>query len=278
MIKSLLVPVDSSAHSQAALSHALALGKLYKARVTGLYVLDIRYLEMPPYIDYSYTFEAVPPTLVSLDVMEKFRVKSERILNDLREAVEGAGLTVETRTEEGVPSQVIADIGDSNDLIVMGKRGEHAKWGRDLLGSTAEQVTRRSVTPVLLAEAEYRPLEKALVLFDGSHPANRALKLGADVASHTGMALKIVTADDDISQGEFSQEEAKAYLEPLGLTTTYAVVPGRAAKAAAALLAEESADLVILGMRGHSAFHNLILGSTTEQLMRSVKIPVLLVP
>jgi nucleotide-binding universal stress UspA family protein len=278
MIKSLLVPVDSSVHSQTALSHALALGKLYKARVTGLYVLDIRYLEMPPYLDYSYTFEAVPPTLVSLDVMEKFRVKSERILNDLREAVEGAGLAVEIRTEEGVPSQVIADIGDSHDLIVMGKRGEHAKWGRDLLGSTAEQVTRRSATPVLLAEAEYRPLEKALVLFDGSHPANRALKLGADVASHTGMALKVVTADDDNSQGEFTQEEAKAYLEPLGLTTAYAVVPGRAAKAAAALLAEEPADLVILGMRGHSAFHNLILGSTTEQLMRSVQIPVLLVP
>ena len=278
MIKSLLVPVDSSAHSQTALSHALALGKLYKARVTGLYVLDIRYLEMPPYLDYSYTFEAVPPTLVSLDVMEKFRAKSEHILNDLREAVEGAGLAVEIRTEEGVPSQVIADIGDSHDLIVMGKRGEHAKWGRDLLGSTAEQVTRRSATPVLLAEAEYRPMERALVLFDGSHPANRALKLGADVASHTGMALKVVTADDDNSQGEFTQEEAKAYLEPLGLTTAYAVVPGRAAKAAAALLAEEPADLVILGMRGHSAFHNLILGSTTEQLMRSVQIPVLLVP
>ena len=91
MIKSLLVPVDSSAHSQAALNHALGLGKIYKARVTGLYVLDIRYLEMPPYLDYSYTFEAVPPTLVSLDVMEKFRVKSERILNDLREAVERGG-------------------------------------------------------------------------------------------------------------------------------------------------------------------------------------------
>ena len=134
MIRSLLVPVDSSAHARAALDHALALGKVYRARLTGLYVLDIRYLEMPPYLDYSYTFEAVPPTMVTLDVMEKFRVKSERILNDFREAAEGAGLPVETRTEEGVPSQVIADIGASHDLVVMGKRGEHAKWGRDLLG------------------------------------------------------------------------------------------------------------------------------------------------
>lgn len=278
MIKSLLVPIDSSAHARAALDHALGLGKLYKARLTGLYVLDIRYLEMPPYLDYSYTFEAVPPTLVTLDVIEKFRVKSERILNDFREAVERAGLLVETRTEEGVPSQVITDVGDSHDLVVMGKRGEHAKWGRDLLGSTAEQVVRHSATPVFLAEGDSRPMDRALVLFDGSHPANRALKLAADVAAHSGMRLKVVTADDDASQGQFTQEEAKAYLEPRGLEVTYTVVPGRAAKAAAGLLAEEPADLVILGMRGHSALHNLILGSTAEHLLRSVEIPVLLVP
>jgi nucleotide-binding universal stress UspA family protein len=278
MISSLLVPVDSSAHSRAALDHAVALGKIYQARVTGMYVLDIRYLEMPPYLDYSYTFEAVPPTMVTLDVMEKFRLKSERILSDFRDAVEGAGLAVETRTEEGVPSQVIADVGSSHDLVVMGKRGEHAKWGRDLLGSTAEQVAQRSATPVLLAESDYRPLDKAFVLFDGSHPANRALKLAADVAAHTGMSLKVVTADDDASQGEFTQEEAKAYLGPLGLEAAYAAVPGRAAKAAASILAEEPADLVVLGMRGHSLLHNLLLGSTAEQLMRSVEIPVLLVP
>jgi nucleotide-binding universal stress UspA family protein len=278
MIRSLLVPVDSSVHAQAALGHALALGKVYQARLTGLYVLDIRYLEMPPYLDYSYTFEAVPPTMVTLDVMEKFRLKSERILNDLREAVAREGLPVEARTEEGVPSQVIADMGASHDLVVMGKRGEHAKWGRDLLGSTAEQVVHHSATPVLLTEGEYRPVTRALVLFDGSHPANRALKLAADMAAHTGMNLKVLTADDDASRGDFTQEEAKAYLGPLALAVSYAVVPGRADKAAAGILGEEPADLVVMGMRGHSALHNLILGSTAEQLMRAVEIPVLLVP
>ena len=61
MINSLLVPLDSSAHARAAVEHALELGKAFHARVAGLHVLDVRYLEMPPYLDYSYTFEAVPP-------------------------------------------------------------------------------------------------------------------------------------------------------------------------------------------------------------------------
>ena len=278
MITSLLVAVDSSAYARASLEHAVALSGAYTARVTGLYVLDIRYVEMPPYVDYSYTFEAVPPTLAPLDVMESYRVKSERILDDLKQFVAAAGLSVETRTEEGVPSQVIADIGKAHDLIVMGKRGEHAKWGRDLLGSTAENVARRSATPVLLVESAYRPLIKALVMFDGSNPANRALKLAADLAVRTGLALKILTVDDDAAEGAATQAEATAYLNPLGLHAEYTVLPGRAAKAASSLISKEPVDVVIMGMRGHSVLHDLILGSTAEQLMRSVPLPVMLVP
>jgi nucleotide-binding universal stress UspA family protein len=278
MITSLLVAVDSSAYARASLEHAVALSGAYTARVTGLYVLDIRYVEMPPYVDYSYTFEAVPPTLAPLDVMESYRVKSERILDDLKQFVAVAGLSVETRTEEGVPSQVIADIGKAHDLIVMGKRGEHAKWGRDLLGSTAENVARRSATPVLLVESAYRPLAKALVMFDGSKPANRALKLAADLAVRTGLALKILTVDEDAAEGAATQTEATAYLDPLGLQAEYAVLPGRAAKAASSLISKEPVDVVIMGMRGHSVLHDLILGSTAEQLMRSVPLPVMLVP
>ncbi len=278
MIKSLLVAVDSSAHAQAALEHALELSKAYQARLTGLYVLDIRYLEMPPYLDYSYSFEAVPPTLAPLDVMDKFREKSERILSDFRGAVGRAGLVVETRTEEGVPGQVIADVGESYDLIVMGKRGEHAKWGRDLLGSTAETVARRSATPVLLVEEKSRPVKSALVLFDGSHPSNRGLKLAADLAVHTAAVLRVLTVDDDAERGQATLNEARAYLEPLGLNTGYSVLPGPIVKAATASLADDPADLVIVGMRGHSPLHHLILGRTTEQLMRSVGVPVLLVP
>jgi nucleotide-binding universal stress UspA family protein len=277
MIKSLLVAVDSSAHARAALEHALELGRLYQARITGLHVLDIRYMEMPPYLDYSYTFEAVPPALTPLDLMDKFRAKGEHILAGLRQAVEEAGLPVEVRTEEGVPGQVIADLGQEHDLVVLGKRGEHSKWGRDLLGSTAESVTRRSVVPVFLVEEKARPLKKVLLLFDGSEPASRGLRLAADLASRTTVDLRVLTADDDAEKGKATLSAARAYLEPLELAATYSVRPGRASKAAAKALAEDPADVVIMGMRGHSALQHLILGRTAEQLMRSVQIPALLV-
>jgi len=278
MIKSLLVPVDSSAYSRSALEHALELGKLYQARVTGLYVLDVRYLEMPPYLDYSYAFEAVAPTLVPLDVLEKFRAKSERILNEFKESVEKAGLQCETRTEEGVPSQAIADIGDAYDLIIMGKRGEHARWGKELLGTTTEQVVRRAGTPVMLVEEQSRPVAKMFLMYDGSHSANHALKLAADIAQRTFASLNVLTVDDDAEAGAVVQNEAKSYLEAQGLKAGFVSEPGRAAKAALKVLEKEPADLLVAGMQGDSALHQLILGSTAEHLMRSVSLPVLLVP
>jgi nucleotide-binding universal stress UspA family protein len=277
MIKSILVAVDSSAHARSALEHAVELGKLYGARITGLHVLDIRYLEMPPYLDYSYTFEAVPPTLIPVDLMEKSRVKSEHILGDLSQTVQKAGLPFEVRNEEGVPGQVIADLAQEHDLVVLGKRGEHAKWGRDLLGSTAEAVTRRSDIPVLLVEEKWRPLGKTLVLFDGSEPAGRGLRLAADIAGRSPVELRVLTVDDDAERGRATQAAARAYLGPLGLPTAYSVRPGRASRAAAAELEEQPADMLVMGMRGHSALQYLILGRTAEQLMRSVQVPTLLV-
>ncbi len=278
MIKALLVPLDSSGYSRSATQQAVRLALSLGARLTGLYVVDVRYLEMPPYVDYSFAVEAVTPVVVPSEIMERFRQKSERILSEFRETAKSAGLAVETRLEEGVPSQVIAELGRSHDLIVMGKRGEHAKWGRDLLGSTAEQVARRSATAVLLVEAEPRSLEKAVVLFDGSPPANRALKLAAELAGTLGLKLGVLTVDDDASRAAAVQRQAAAYLDPLGLSVDYSVRPGRAAKVAAGYVEAQVADLVVLGMRGESVLHSLILGSTAEQLMRSISLPVLLVP
>lgn len=278
MIKSLLVAVDSSGSAGAALEHAVTLARACKARITGLNVLDIRYVEMPPYIDYAYAFEAVTPAIAPLDLMQKFQEKGERILGDVRKAAEAAGIAVGVRLEEGVPGQVIADLAKEHDLVVLGKRGEHSKWGRDLLGSTAEAVTKRSDVPVLLVEEQARSLAKALVMIDGSAPSERALHLAAELAVGLPLELTVLTAQDDQAQGQAVLTAAKTYLETSKLAVTYVVLPGRPARAAATALADNPIDLVIMGMRGHSVIHDLILGRTTEQVMRSAKVPVLLVP
>jgi nucleotide-binding universal stress UspA family protein len=277
MIKSLLLPVDSSIYTKSALEHALELATAYEAHITGLYVFDVRYLYLPPYLDSSYAFEDTLPSVGAAEVMDKLQAKSGRLLDDFRGAVETSGVKGEIRTEQGVPGQTIAEIGGTHDLIVMGKRGEHARWGRELLGLTTESVVRRSDTPVLLAEKESRPLNKMLVMYDGSHPANRALKIAANIAAHVVAGITIFTANDDLKEGARVRDEAIRYLEAQALNVDFVLQAGPA-EDVLEYLEKDPVDLLVVGTRGYSALRRLILGSTAEYLMRSTTLPLLLVP
>jgi nucleotide-binding universal stress UspA family protein len=43
-------------------------------------------------------------------------------------------------------------------------------------------------------------------------------------------------------------------------------------------LEDEPVDLIVMGTKGHSFLRRLVMGSTSEQLMRDVAVPVLLAP
>jgi nucleotide-binding universal stress UspA family protein len=278
VIKSILVAVDGSEYARPAREYAIGLAKAYQAKVVGLYVIDVRILEMPPFISPSYPVE----TLSSPDpteLIEVLREHGEQVADAFREGVVAEGVAMEIRIEEGTPGQTIADLADGYDLLIMGKRGEQAKFGRDLLGSTTEAVVRRASSPVLLVDPDRHALGDFLLLYDGSHAANDALKLAADLASHLGATLRVFTAGDDEAGAGKVQDEARAYLSGFpDIVTKYRVSSGKAVIAALEELDEEPADLVVMGKHGHSAFHNLILGSTTEEFMREVSAPLLLVP
>jgi nucleotide-binding universal stress UspA family protein len=185
---------------------------------------------------------------------------------------------VEVLLEEGIPPQVIAGLGDAHDLVVIGKRGEHARWGKEMLGTTTEAVVKRARTPVLLAEEVVMPLQGLLVLYDGSHSANQALKLVADMASHTSLRLVVFTAARTQTEAAAVQEEARTYLAAFPFEVAYHSRAGDIVQAVFEELRENPADAVCMGIKGHSALRDFILGSTAEHLMREIDVPILLTP
>ena len=278
MITSIVVALDGSPYGEAAREHAVELARAYDARVVGLAVADVRLLEMSPLMGATFPGEAQPVDPLPMQLFESYRQAGERTLEAFRAAVDAAGVPVEVRLDEGVPSKVIAEVGDAFDLIVMGRRGAQAKFTQDLLGSTTEALVRRAGTPVLLVGESYRRIQNALLLFDGSRAANHALKLAADVCRATGWSLRVLTVGDDPAHTGPILEEARGYLEGAAYPCDFRVREGEPVFAVLEELEEAPADLVLMGMQGHSFLHDLILGSTTEQLMREIDVPLLLAP
>ena len=132
-IQSILVPVDGSPPSLAALDHALALAEDGDARI------DVLHVEDPDQLGGGLTLARAP------------RREVEQALAD---AIAGArarlGARVSSRTEIGEPVRTIVTTASDghHDLIVI---GTHGRVGRlhSLLGSVAEGVVRNATCPVL---------------------------------------------------------------------------------------------------------------------------------
>lgn len=140
MGRHVLVAVDGSAESEAALEYALE--DLAPARVTLLHVVnptghvggsDEDYFDIAAYHTHA----------------EQCRERGEQLLATCRETAAAHDVAVETRLETGRPAREILDAADETDVdhIVVGSRGRSG-LGRVLFGSVAKTVTRRASVPV----------------------------------------------------------------------------------------------------------------------------------
>ncbi len=136
-LKSILVPVDFSEPSDAALATAVELAKQYNATLTIVHVFDL-----PP----AYAGMDVPPMDLMAPMVEAARKELDAKLAEVRASLPSAQIVM----GQGAPwREILAAAEDTHaDLIVV---GTHGRGGikRVVLGSVAERVVRHSPVPVL---------------------------------------------------------------------------------------------------------------------------------
>lgn len=71
---------------------------------------------------------------------------------------------------------------------------------------------------------------------------------------------------------------AEAELRGMAAKVTYAWLVGDIAKSIRDYVREHGIDVIVMGSRGHGALAGAVLGSVTNQVLREVDIPVMVVP
>lgn len=140
-IKRIVVGVDGSEHSKAALAWVIRMAKGMGSEVTAVYGID-----MPVYFPLPY---GIP---VQFDEQWRKEIKAEfedKWCLPLKEA----GVAYKAMIRDGRPANVIAEVADEEgaDLIVVGRRGRGGA-AELLLGSTSHELALHSRKPVLLIE------------------------------------------------------------------------------------------------------------------------------
>lgn len=281
MFTKILVPVDGSEDSWAALAQALEIAKEENSTIYGLFVADVRLIEAPYFTTSSMDLgmPAVAPGSMEL-ALEAGRRLSERghaILKGMHARCQESGVACHPEYAEGVISQTIIDRAKGVDLVAMGRHGENARWAGPMFGSVFEAVVRHAAAPVLAAQAEVHPIKRILVAYDDSDAAKEALQIAVDlVKEREDRSLVLLTVDDGRRQREQQHERAKTSLREMGIHFHALFWDGQVAEQILSTARVESCDLIVMGAYGHTHFMEMLFGSTADEAMRGAICPLIL--
>lgn len=279
----LIAMIDGSIYSQSVCDHAAWVATRTAAAVDILHVLGRRDVASAP-ADLSGSLDAdardlLLQELASLDE-QKAKLSQKRgrlILEQARQSLLKAGVSdVQTKLRHGDIVQTAQEFEAGADLIVIGKRGEAADFAKLHLGSNLERIVRSSRIPVLVAARAFKPVNRFLIAFDGGPSVTKAIQHIAKGSLFSGIECRLLMVGKETPDMRAHLEDAAALLRSKGYAVQAAIVSGQPDSVISAKVEQDSIDLLVMGAYGHSRIRNLIIGSTTTEMIRSCKIPVLL--
>lgn len=180
--------------------------------------------------------------------------------------------------------------GQGVEAICLGNSGR-SLFGRLLLGSTAENVVRRSPLPVLVTRSAPLAIVRRVmvpVTFDpGSRQALRvALEAFPATTDVTAIHVIVPTSAFDpmvgilIPDETSTEEELRDYLGPkaLGRARLEVRVTSDLTSGILHHRQERNSDLIVISTHGRRGFSRALLGSAAEKIIRYADGPVLVLP
>lgn len=273
--------IDGSVYSQSVCDHAAWLATRTGASVEITHVLGRRETSSAPAnLSGNITLGARTALLQELSALDEQRARLSQkrgraLLDDARERVEKAGVTeVTTRLRHG---DIVDEVTDTDaEMIVVGKRGEAADFASLHLGSNLERVVRSSRRPVLVASRAFRPIGKVLIAYDGGTSSLKAVDHIARSSAYAGLTHVLLMVGPETTERKRQIEGALALLRAAGRDASAEIRPGQPDAVIAQAVESEGFDMVLMGAYGHSRIRSLIIGSTTAEMVRSCKVPVVL--
>jgi nucleotide-binding universal stress UspA family protein len=225
------------------------------------------------------TGEALLEELISFEEKKNrlARLKGQAILEDAKRRLTAFGVAnVTTEQRHGSLVENIEEIEHSADLVVMGKRGASASLAKSHLGSNLERVIRASIRPVLVASQYFSPISNFLIAYDGGPSIEKAVQFAMNQPLLKGLTCHMVRAGHIDANAEWFLQEAASKLRAVGYDVRANAIPGSPEHVIADAIKREGINLLVMGAYGHSRIRQLILGSTTSEMIRTTQIPVLM--
>jgi len=272
VVRRILVPLDASMHSLAALAAAADLAAVMEAELQGLFVEDINLVRLAglPFaceVRHTASLEA----LDSPKMERALKAQAEQARQALAAAAGHARVRWSFRVVRGHVAQEVLAAASQADLVTLGKQGR-SKSPRARLGSTALRVARGAPAALLLVEHGVPVAPSVLVMYDGSEGALHALDAAARLAKASGTHLTALLLADAPEEAERLEREVVHQIESRGVQLRFHALRQTDVPSLLRAVHREGGGLIVLS--GRSA---VLTQETIQKLLDRIRNPVLVV-
>jgi nucleotide-binding universal stress UspA family protein len=260
-IRRILVAIDASPDSLAALEIASNLAYLYSAELIGIYVEDINLIRMAdlPFAREIGHFSAILRPINSTEIERQLRAHRRWIESIFASIAGDKNLQWSFRTFRGAITEELLSAARDTDLILLGRSG----WsGRRRIGSTARRLAIQSPIQAMILSRQLTPKTKFLLVYDGSDLSQKALEavriLGEDIKSPNVLLLA-----DDLEQANQLRSEVDSSLPGLQ-NLKYIWLRSLDLERVSQILTSEGCELIILPASSPHFDIDAVLGMLDE--------------
>jgi len=292
-LESILYVTDFSKNSLKALGPAMTFAEKHGGTIRICHVDEEEAL---------FAFHGSQDLVEFMDRIERVRVQR---LEGLVEKVSSAGIDAEIVRLKGYASQQILRYTEEDpvDLVATATLGGEGLRSL-LMGTTASNVIRHSVRPVLSVGALCVPpepfrLERIIAPTDFSPAARPGVDTAADLAERFDATLVLVHAiktpsfipafgDEDLTSPlrrtdhrvRLMEEEVTRLSERLGEDRVLHEVKAAVDEAdeIGAMAVRNKGDLIVMTRRGAGIIEGVVFGRIVEEVVKTAPVPVLLLP
>ena len=282
MTTKLIALVDGSTYSKSVCDHAAWVARRTGLTVELMHVLGRREGGASSDLSGAIALGARSALLEELSGLDEQRARlvvqrGRAILEDAKALMDAAGVAATEHLRHGDLVEAISGKEGDAEMILIGKRGEAADFAKGHLGSNLERIMRVTRKPLFVASRAFRPVESVLVAYDGSPSAMRAVDYVARSPLYAGLFARIVTVGPETDGARRGLSDAKAMLSAAGLDAGTEIVPGQPEDVLGKLVDDSGFGHLVMGASGHSRLRSFFVGSTSLEMIRTCKVPVLLV-
>lgn len=209
-IRRILVALDTSANSLAALEQGATLAAIMEAELVGLFVEDINLLRIAtlPFARQICYPSGAKESLDSATMERELHVRSEQAREALAAVAERAQASWTFRVARGQVTAEILAAANEADLILLGKAG----WSPSRpmgLGSTALAIAASPPRALLLVQYGIRTGNRMMTIYDGSNSSRQATQIAVRVAGMRQHSLTVFIVADSAEKSEQMERDIK---------------------------------------------------------------------